>query len=149
MNRRRVLAGAAAGTAGLAGCLTGFPAGEEPSYHREITVQNDHDEAYDVRAELVDAEERVVFEWADEVRPGEGRGVSDDVPAGQYTLTLDLDERSRMRSYWNTDHCDVHLVRTDVAADGHVSQHVTCRDQEAGPGPFDDGDGGGPPTEDG
>lgn len=141
MNRRRVLAGAATGaTAGLAGCLTGYqPDGE--THHFEIAVQNDHDEPYDVGAELVDGDGDVAFEWDAEIGPGEGRGVADDVPAGQYTLTLDLGERTRLRSYWDTDDCDVHLVRVDVAADGHVSQHVTCRASEAGPGPFGDESG--------
>lgn len=137
MDRRRVLAGAAAGaTAGLAGCLAGYQPGESETYHFEITVQNDRDEPAEVRADLVDADEDVVFEWDAEVGPGEGRGVADDVPAGRYTLTLDVGANTRLRSYWDTDHCDVHLVRADVATDGHVAQHVTCRDREAGPGPF-------------
>lgn len=83
----------------------------------------------------------VVFEQAFTIASAEGCGFADDFPAGRYVLSVDLADRTRLRSYWNTDECAVHLVRVDVAADGHFSQYVTCRDEVLGPGPFGSGDG--------
>lgn len=74
---------------------------------------------------------------------GEGRGFGDDFPAGEYTLTLTLPDRSRLQSYWNTDFCEVHQVRTEIAADGRVAHNVACHAEGADPLPIGDD----PPTE--
>ncbi|WP_254840819.1 hypothetical protein [Natronomonas marina] len=143
MDRRSVLAGVGTTLAvGTAGCFGPFDAGETPTrrYRLELTVQNDHDRPYDVRAVMTDADERTVFEQSFTLRPGEGRGFGDEFPAGEYTLAVTLSDRSQSRSYWNTDLCDVHRVRTTVAADGRVSHAVACLDEDADPGPLADGE---------
>lgn len=143
MERRTVLSSvAAAGAVGTVGCLDRLRSGdgEKTSHHFELTIQNDHDQRYEVTAEMT-GDEEVVFEQAFTIEPGDGRGFTDDFPAGRYVLSVDLAGRTSLRSYWNTDNCNVHLVRIDIAADGHVSQHVTCRASVTGPGPFGTAEG--------
>jgi hypothetical protein len=94
---------------------------------------------------VTDAAETAVFEQTFTLGPGEGRGFGDDFPAGEYTVTVTLPDRSALRSYWNTDQCDVHRVRTDIAADGHVSHAVACHAEGTNPMPM----GGRPPTDSG
>jgi hypothetical protein len=146
MNRRSVLAGVGTAVAvGTAGCLASFQS-EEPQareYHLELTVQNNHDRPYDIRAVLNDAGETAVFEQTFTLGPGEGRGFGDDFPAGEYTLTLTLPDRSSLRSYWNTDLCEVHQVRTEIGADGRAAHNVACHAEGTDPPPIGDA----PPTE--
>lgn len=138
MDRRSVLAGVAAtATVGVAGCLGSAPTTTPEQYHLELTVQNDHDRAYDIRVVLTDAEDRSVFEQSFRLGPGEGRGFGDDVHAAEYTLVVELSDRSELRSYWNTAQCDVHRVRTHIARDGHVSHHVACQSADGDPRPMD------------
>jgi len=140
MNRRSVLSGVAgAVTIGVAGCLGSAPTTTSEQYHLELTVQNDHDRAYDIRVVLTDADDRAVFEQSFRLGPGEGRGFGDDVSAGEYTLVVELPDRSELRSYWNTDQCDVHRVRTHIARDGHVSHHVACQSADGDPRPMGQG----------
>jgi hypothetical protein len=146
MNRRSVLAGVGSTVAvGTAGCLASFRSEESPSreYHMELTVQNNHDRPYDIQAVMTDADETAVFEQTFTLGSGEGRGFGDDFPASEYTLTLTLPDRSRLRSYWNTDLCEVHRVRTVIAADGRVAHNVACHAEGADPPPIGDA----PPTE--
>jgi|GEM_PF-3523012 len=135
MNRRTVVASiGAVATATLAGCASFGPGETETvEYHLELTVQNDHDRSYDVLVGVTDADETAVFEESFTLGPGEGRGLGDDFPAGEYTVAVRLPDRSVLRSYWNTDLCDIHRVRTDIAADGHVSHSVFCQAEGADP----------------
>ena len=147
MNRRTLLASVGtAATATLAGCVPfSSRETETPEYHWELTVQNDHDRSYEVRVEVTDADETPVFDQSVTLGPGEGRGFSDEFPAGEYTVTVTLPDRSALRSYWNTDQCDVHRVRTDIAVDGHVSHSVACHAEGTNPMPM----GGRPSTQSG
>lgn len=129
MNRRAMLAGVGAAATGvMAGCLDAFGSDQTPAptHHLEVTVQNAHDQPYDVRVSLVDADGTTVVDWSATLTPGEGRGFSDDVGAGDYTLTVTLVDRTRLVSNWNTDQCDSYVVRTTVEADGRVVDEVAC-----------------------
>jgi hypothetical protein len=146
MDRRRVLASAGTVAAvGLAGCLPSFSSSETetPQYHMEVTVQNSHDRPYDIQISVTDTDGQSVFDQSFTLGPGEGRGLSDDFPAGEYTLTVELPDRSVSRNYWDTDHCDVYRVQTEIAADGHVTHGTACQAEGADPQPM----GGAPPTE--
>jgi len=131
MNRRTVVASlGAVATGSFAGCASFGPGETEtetPAYRMELTVQNDHDRSYAVRIAVTDADETTVFEESFTLRPGEGRGFGDDFRAGEYTVAVSLSDRSMLRSYWNTDLCDVHRARTEIAADGRVSHSVFCQ----------------------
>jgi len=135
MNRRTVLTSVGAvATMGLAGCVSFGPGETEtPEYRMELTVQNGHDRSYDVRVVVTDADETSVFEESFTLGPGEGRGLGDDFPAGEYTVAVTLPDRSVLRSYWNTDLCAVHRVRTEIVADGPVSHSVFCQAEGADP----------------
>lgn len=134
MNRRTVLGGiGAASTTYLAGCVDRVQPGDDPRYPMEVTVQNDHDRSYDVQVVVTDEDDAAVFEQSFALAPGEGRGIGDDVPAGEYTVTVTLSDRSELRSFWNTDQCTRHRVRTEIAADGHVTHHAACLSEEGEP----------------
>lgn len=90
----------------------------------ELTVQNNHDRPYDLQAVMTDDDETAVLEQTFRLGSGEGRGFGDDFLAGEYTLTLTLPDRSRLRSYRNTDLCEVHRVRTEIDADTGVAHNV-------------------------
>ena len=111
---------------GFAGCFTSPKSDESPKYHLEVTVQNDHDRAYDVRIVMTDGNDDSVFENAFSLKPGEGRGIVDDYPTGTYTLAVSLADRAALRSYWNTDRCDVLQVRMEIGSDGRVTNAVRC-----------------------
>lgn len=131
MDRRQVLAGAASmSIAGLAGCTGGTPPADEPRYALEVVVQNDHDRSYEVHTVMTDASETSVFERTFTLDPGEGQGFSDDYPAGEYTIVVELSDRSELRSSWNTAFCDAHRVQTEIGVDGHMTQHVSCHAED-------------------
>lgn len=135
MRRRQMLSGAITTVAaGLTGCLDTVPFDDEQRYHLEVIVQNNHDRPYEVRTTVTDAEESVVFEDAFTLDSGESREISDDVPAGEYSIVVELADRSESRSYWNTDLCDAYRVRTETAADESVSHHAICHSGDGGPG---------------
>lgn len=121
----------ATAAAGLAGCIDALP-DSQPRYDLEVTVQNDHDRAYEVRTVVTDGTDTAVFEQSFTLDPGEGRGFSNDFPEGKYSIVVELPDRSELRSYWNTDLCEAHRVRIDIAADGHATHHVTCHSGERG-----------------
>lgn len=130
MERRTLLAGVAAGLgAGLAGCLDAPGTDESAAYHLEVTVQNDHDRPYDASVVLTDADGNRVLDDSFTVGPGEGRGLGDDYPAGTYTLEVELADRGRLRSFWDTDQCDVLQARTTVEPDGRLTNAVRCADR--------------------
>jgi hypothetical protein len=131
VNRRTVLSGTATAAAvGLAGCLDSVRPGAPELHHLDVTAQNAHDRAYDVRVTMTNSAETTVLERSFTLDPGEGWGFSDDFDAGEYTVAVALSGRSRSQSYWNTDLCDVHRVRTEIDADGRVSHHVACESDD-------------------
>ncbi|WP_336136414.1 hypothetical protein [Natronomonas amylolytica] len=133
MHRRTLLSGlTVSAAAGFAGCIDDVLPEDQPRYDLEVTVQNDHDRAYDVRIVVTDGTDATVFEQSFTLGPGEGRGFSDDFPAGEYTIVVELPDRGESRSYWNTDLCEAHRVRTHIAADGHLTHHVTCHSGDRG-----------------
>lgn len=133
MHRRTLLSGlTVSAAAGLAGCIDDVLPEDQPRYGLEVTVQNDHDRAYEVRVVVTDGSDAAVFEQSFTLGPGEGRGFSNDFPAGEYTIAVELPDRSESRSYWNTDLCEAYRTRTHIAADGHVTHHVTCHSGDGG-----------------
>ena len=129
MNRRTYLSSLGGATVlALAGCLGGPQTDDPELYHLEITVQNDHDRPYDARLLVTDASEEIVIENAFTVESGVGRGLGDDLEAGTYTIEVRLDGRLALRSFWDTDLCDVHQTRVTVGADGRGSSAVRCAD---------------------
>lgn len=128
MDRRTVLAGFGAVTVGIAGCLDSDGSDEVPRPFRlEVTVQNNHDQPYDVGVVVTDGEEVVVFDTSFTLSPGEGRGLGDDFAAGEYTVAIEVGDRQRGRSFWNTDQCDVHRVQTTIESDGRLTDEVSCQ----------------------
>ena len=89
-------------------------------------MQNDHDRAYDVRIVLTNDNDDAVLESAFSVQPEEGQGIGDDYPAGTYSLAVSLADRAMLRSYWNTERCEVLQVRVEIGNDGHVTNTVRC-----------------------
>lgn len=129
MNRRSYLSSLGGTTLlAVAGCLGGPQTDEPTLYHLEITVQNDHDRDYDARVLVTDAQDEIVLESAFTVEPGVGRGFGDDLEAGTYTIEVRVDGRLSLRSYWDTDLCDVHQSRVTVGADGRGRSAVRCAD---------------------
>lgn len=131
MDRRSLFSAATAtAAAAVAGCLDGGDSsGDDEQYHLEVTVQNEHDRTYDARVTVTDADDEAVLDRSFTLGAGEGRGFTDDYPAGEYAVVVDFADRGALQSRWDTDQCDVHLVRARIDRDGHLSNEVACTDR--------------------